>query len=75
MGSRMLTYFWLPETKFVIAFFVIALLLSLRFLPNERKRIAKTLAIFLLCLGGQICAALLEALDRIREQRTFQGAE
>ncbi len=66
MLSRMLAYFWLSETKFVIAFFVIVTLLSLRFLPNERKRIGKTVAIFMICVGGQVGAALLEALDYSR---------
>ena len=66
MASRMLNYFWLPETKFVIAFFVVVVLLSLRFLPSERRRISKTAVIFSVCLGGQIGAALLEALDYSR---------
>ncbi len=64
--QRIWTYFWLPETKYVIATVVIFALLSLRLLPRERRRVGGTVVVFGLCLVGQLFGALLEALDYSR---------
>ncbi len=60
------TYFWLPETKYIIAVVAILALLSLRLLPKDRQRIGRTTVVFVLCLVGQLFGALLEALDHSR---------
>lgn len=60
------TYFWLPETKYIIAVVAFFALLSLRILPKERQRIGRTTVVFVLCLGGQIFGAVLQALDYSR---------
>ena len=60
------TYFWLPETKYIIAVVAFFALVSLRLLPKERQRISRTTVVFVLCLVGQIFGALLQALDYSR---------
>lgn len=66
MMSRVWAYFWLPETKYVIVAIVVFALLSLRLLPKERRRVGGTVAVFCVCLVGQIFGAILEALDYSR---------
>jgi len=56
--QRIWAYFWLPETKYVIATVVIFALLSLRLLPRERRRVGGTVVVFGLCLVGQLFGAL-----------------
>ncbi|MBL8392722.1 MAG: mechanosensitive ion channel [Candidatus Accumulibacter sp.] len=63
---RIWSYFWLPETKYLIAAAVILTLLSLRLLARERQRVAATFVAFVLCLLGQLVGAVLEALDYSR---------
>lgn len=63
---RIWLYFWLPETKYIIAAAAFFTLLLLRLLPRDRRRIASTAAVFALCLVGQLFGALLEALDYSR---------
>jgi len=64
--SRTIAYFWLPETKYVIAAMVVFALLSLRQLPNERRRVRNTVVLFVMCLAGQFVGALLEAFNYSR---------
>ena len=64
--SKMLTHFWLPETKYIIAAVVVLALLCLRLLPKERRRIANTVALFVVCVAGQAFGAWLQALDYSR---------
>lgn len=64
--NRMWTYFWLPETKYIIAAVAVVALLSLRLLPKERRRIGGTAAVFVLCLLGQLLGAVFEAFDYSR---------
>jgi len=63
---RIWSYFWLPETKYLIAAAVILTLLSLRLLARERQRVAATFVAFVLCLLGQLIGAVLEALQYSR---------
>lgn len=64
--QKLWAYFWLPETKYVIAVFFAFALLSIWMLPLERRRVGKTVATFTISLGGQFFGALLEALDYSR---------
>ncbi|WP_313952891.1 mechanosensitive ion channel family protein [Accumulibacter sp.] len=64
--NEMLAHFWLPETKYIIFVVSILALLLLRLLPKERRRVANTVALFVVCLAGQILGALLQALDYAR---------
>ncbi len=64
--ERIWAYFWLPETKFIIAGAVILSLLSLRLLARERRRVGGTFVVFVLCLLGQLFGAILEGLDYSR---------
>ncbi|MBO3705295.1 MAG: mechanosensitive ion channel [Candidatus Accumulibacter sp.] len=66
MLQKIWAYFWLPETKYVIVAAVGVTLLSLRMLAKERRRVAATFVVFLLCLVGQLVGAMLEALDYSR---------
>ena len=63
---RIWTFFWLPETKYVIGAVAFFALLSLRLLPKERQRVARTTVVFVLCLVGQFVGAVFEALDYSR---------
>ena len=64
--ERIWAYFWLPETKFIIAGAVILTLLSLRLLARERRGVGGTFVVFVLCLLGQLFGAILEGLDYSR---------
>jgi small-conductance mechanosensitive channel len=59
-------YFWLPETKYVIAAFVVLALLSAHLLPEKRRRVGNASMFFLICLVGQFVGAALEAFDYSR---------
>ena len=59
-------YFWLPETKYVIAAAVLLTLITLPLLTKERRRAVTTFLAFILCLVGQLVGALFEALDYSR---------
>lgn len=64
--NRVLAYFWLPETKYVLLAFALLAVVALRLLPNERRRIRNTILFFLICLAGQFVGALLEAFNYSR---------
>ncbi|WP_300455839.1 mechanosensitive ion channel family protein [Accumulibacter sp.] len=64
--SKTVAYFWLPETKYVIAVFVAFALISWQLLPSERRRVGRTAVFFAVCLAGQFAGALFEAFDYSR---------
>jgi hypothetical protein len=64
--QRTWAYFWLPETKYVIAAAVMLTLITLPLLAKERRRAVATFLAFVLCLVGQLVGALFEALDYSR---------
>lgn len=64
--EKTFAYFWLPETKYVIAAFVVFALLAFRLLPNDRRRLRNIAALFAVCVAGQIIGALLGALQYSR---------
>jgi|JI8StandDraft_1071087.scaffolds.fasta_scaffold06339_1 small-conductance mechanosensitive channel len=64
--NEMLAHFWLPETKYIIVAVASFALLLLRLLPKERRRVGNTVALFVVCLAGQLFGALLQALDYAR---------
>ncbi len=64
--QRTWAYFWLPETKYVIAAAVMLTLIALPLLAKERRRAVATFLAFVLCLVGQLAGAVFEALDYSR---------
>ncbi|HQC81661.1 MAG TPA: hypothetical protein PLS67_14305, partial [Accumulibacter sp.] len=63
MVDKIWRYFWLPETKHVIAAMVVFALLSLWMVPTERRRVSSSVVLFVVCLVGQLFGAFLEALQ------------
>ncbi len=64
--EKTFAYFWLPETKYVIAAFVVLALLSAHLLPEKRRRVGNASIFFLICVVGQFVGAALEAFDYSR---------
>jgi small-conductance mechanosensitive channel len=64
--DKTFAYFWLPETKYVIAAFVVLALLSAYLVPEKRRRVGNASIFFLICLVGQFVGAVLEAFNYSR---------